>query len=89
MSLAITVRPCCSLQRRNFVKVAASTPLVLSVVPSHVLGAPASKAPSEKLNLACVGMGFQGQRMLHSLLKRSDVRVVAVGNNSLDTQPPF
>ena len=73
------------MNRRNFVKVAASGPLVLSVVPSRAVGGAASKAPSGKLNLACIGMGFQGQRMLHSLLKRPDVRVVAVCDPNTET----
>ena len=74
-----------AMNRRNFVKTAASTPLVLSIVPSRVLGGPVAKAPSEKLNLACIGMGYQGQRMLHSLLKRPDVRVVAVCDPNTET----
>jgi len=66
------------MNRRNLVAAAASAPFALSVVPSGVLGGPARKAPSEKLNLACIGMGYQGLRMLGGLLKRQDVRVVAV-----------
>ncbi|MDP6636932.1 MAG: Gfo/Idh/MocA family oxidoreductase [Phycisphaerae bacterium] len=73
------------VNRRNFVKTAAATPLVFSIVPSGVLGGAKSKAPSEKLNLACIGMGFQGQRMLHSLLKRPDVRITAVCDPNTET----
>jgi hypothetical protein len=73
------------VNRRSFVKSAAAAPLVFSIVPSSVLAGGRVKAPSEKLNLACIGMGYQGQRMLHSLLKRTDVRVTAVCDPNTET----
>ncbi|MDP6046632.1 MAG: Gfo/Idh/MocA family oxidoreductase [Phycisphaerae bacterium] len=73
------------VNRRSFVKSAAAAPLVFSIVPSSVLAGGRAKAPSEKLNLACVGIGYQGQRMLHTLLKRSDVRVTAVCDPNTET----
>jgi len=73
------------INRRNFVKAAASAPFVLGTVPNHVLGGPGKVAPSEKVNLACIGMGFQGTRMLAGLLKRPDVRVVAVCDPNTDS----
>jgi len=73
------------VNRRNFVKAAAATPLVFSIVPGGVLAGGRAKAPSEKLNLACIGMGCQGQRMLHVLLKRTDVRVTAVCDPNTET----
>jgi predicted dehydrogenase len=41
------------------VGVAAS---VFTIVPRHVLGSPGRTPPSEKLNVACIGAGGQGQR---------------------------
>jgi len=66
------------MNRRNFLKASASTSLAFSVVPRRVLGGPGRVAPSERLNLACIGMGYQGLSMLPGLLRRSDVHVVAV-----------
>jgi len=66
------------INRRRFVQAAASGPLVLSLAGGAALGRTNATAPSEKLNIACIGLGYQGMRMLHGLLKRPDVRVVAV-----------
>jgi hypothetical protein len=66
------------VSRRNFVKGAASAAVALSILPRRVLGGPNQAAPSEKVNLACIGMGYQGLHMLADLLKRLDVQVVAV-----------
>jgi len=73
------------LNRRRFLQVAASTTAALGVVPRRVLGGPGHAAPSGTLTLACIGMGWQGMRMLSGLLKRSDVRVVAVCDPNTDS----
>jgi len=73
------------MNRRAFMKAAASTTVAFSAVPLHVLGGPGLAAPSGQLNLACIGMGWQGMRMLSDLLKRSDVRVVAVCDPNTDS----
>ncbi len=72
------MKPPRGMNRRHFVKAAASAPFVFHAVPRHVLGGPGRVAPSDTLHLACIGMGFQGLRMLPGLLRRPDVRVVAV-----------
>ncbi len=46
--------------RREFVSAAAATAAAFTIVPRHVLGGPAYKAPSDKLNVACVGIGGKG-----------------------------
>jgi len=51
------------LTRREFMGVAASVATV-TIVSSHVLGGPGKKAPSEKLNIACVGVGGRGYPMV-------------------------
>ena len=73
------------MDRRRFLKAAALTTAALTVVPRTVLGGPSHAAPSGQLNLACIGMGWQGMRMLSGLLKRSDVRVVAVCDPNTDS----
>jgi len=47
------------MSRRNFMGVAAAT-AAFTVVPRHVLGGRGRTAPSEKLNVACIGIGGMG-----------------------------
>jgi len=47
------------LSRRRFLGAAAAT-AAFTVVPRHVLGGPGRTSPSEKLNIACIGIGGQG-----------------------------
>jgi len=53
-----------SLNRRQFLQRASTTAAVLAtapmIVPSRVLGADGQTAPSNKINLACIGIGGQG-----------------------------
>ncbi|MBN2133462.1 MAG: Gfo/Idh/MocA family oxidoreductase [Sedimentisphaerales bacterium] len=48
-----------TLSRRRFVGSAAAT-AAFSIVPRHVLGGPRNVAPSEKLNIAGIGVGGRG-----------------------------
>ena len=61
------------LSRRAFAGAAAS----FKIVPRHVLGAPFIP-PSDRITLASIGLGRQGQAITMELLARSDVQVVAV-----------
>jgi len=47
------------------------------IVPRHVLGAP-FVPPSDKINLATIGLGRQGQAVTQELLARPDVQVTAI-----------
>ncbi len=47
------------------------------IVPRHVLGAP-FVPPSDKITLATIGLGRQGQAVTMELLARPDTQVVAV-----------
>ena len=62
------------ISRRSFVGAAAAA---FTIVPRHVLGAP-FVPPSDKITLATVGLGRQGQVVTMSLLARPEVQVVAV-----------
>jgi predicted dehydrogenase len=68
-----------SLTRRNFLKNAgAAAGLVLGVpyfVPSSVFG---GTAPSNRINIACIGTGNQGFNNMRAFLQNDDARVVAV-----------
>ncbi|HUO28104.1 MAG TPA: Gfo/Idh/MocA family oxidoreductase [Bryobacteraceae bacterium] len=62
------------LSRRAFAGAAAAT---FMIVPRHVLGAP-FVPPSDKVTLATIGLGRQGQAVTMELLARPDVQVIAV-----------
>src|SRR4051812_4046519 len=47
------------ISRRSFVNEAAATSLAFTIVPSHVLGK-RHTPPSDKLNVACIGVGGMG-----------------------------
>lgn len=51
-----------TLSRRQFAKQTVLTGAAFSVVPSHVLGGSKHTAPSEKLNIAGIGVGGRGGR---------------------------
>jgi len=47
------------ITRRQFLSAAAAA-AAFTIVPRHVLGGPRHVAPSEKLNIACIGIGGMG-----------------------------
>ena len=61
------------MNRREF-----SVATAFSIVPRHVLGGAGFIAPSDKVNIACVGMGRQGMEVMMALLPRPDVQIVSV-----------
>lgn len=66
------------VSRRAFLGGAATAAAAFTIVPRHVLGGPGHVPPSDMLNLACVGVGAQGTRVMMDFLKEKDVRVVSV-----------
>jgi GFO/IDH/MocA oxidoreductase family protein len=67
------------ISRRAFLAgTAASAAAALSIVPRHALGGSGGVPPSDKLTLACIGVGAQGTRVMMDFLKQPDVQVVAV-----------
>ncbi len=48
------------MKRRSFLKTAAAAAFGIPIVPRHVLGRDGHTPPSEKLNLASIGVGGQG-----------------------------
>jgi predicted dehydrogenase len=55
-----------SISRRNFMGKAMATGAVLSIVPRHVLGGKGFTAPSDKLNLAGIGVGGMGKENMRA-----------------------
>jgi len=66
-----------NISRRNFIGGAAAT-AAFTIVPREVLAGPGKTAPSDRINLACIGVGDQGTRDMQRFLERSEVRVIAV-----------
>src|SRR5207237_8682548 len=67
-----------SFSRREFVGKSAGAALAFSIIPRYVLGGPGFVPPSDKVNIAIIGVSAQGLRvMLHSL-KEPDVQGLAV-----------
>ncbi len=60
-----------SISRREFIGKTALAATAITIVPRHVLGGSGYTAPSDKLNIACVGVGGKG---------RSDIASVATEN---------
>lgn len=63
-----------SISRRRFAAAASS----FLIVPRHVLGGQGHTPPSDRVNLASIGLGRQGMAITMELLARPDVHVVAV-----------
>jgi predicted dehydrogenase len=63
------------ISRRRFLAATAAT---CTIVPRSVLGGPGQVPPSGKINIAFIGTGSQGLRVMLSFLRDSDVQAVAV-----------
>ena len=64
--------------RRNFLKKSAMAIAVPTIIPSSVLGKGGSLAPSERLNLAMIGMGVRMNWMFPYWVASKQAQVVAV-----------
>ena len=68
------------LTRRHFLAKTTAVAAATTIVPRHVLGGPKFVPPSEKVNVAMVGVGGQGRWNLHQLFKQPDAQIVAVAD---------
>jgi predicted dehydrogenase len=66
------------ISRRDFLEKTASAAVGFSIVPRHVLGGTGFVPPSDKVNIAFIGVGAQGLRVMLHFLKEPDVQGVAV-----------
>lgn len=64
------------IRRRDFVKNAAATAGVFTIVPRHVLGR-GYRVPSDGVNLACIGVGGQGESDVRGFT-RAGANIVAM-----------
>ena len=67
------------MKRRNFLATTA-TAAGITIIPRHVLGGIGYIAPSDRLNVACIGTGTQGTRVMLELLKLPDLQIVTVAD---------
>ena len=63
--------------RREFTAAAISA-AAFTIVPRHVLGGPGFTPPSDKINLAVIGLGRQGMAVMMNLLQLPEIQVVSV-----------
>src|SRR5579864_2753685 len=70
--------PCRSVSRREFLAQSATAALGFSIIPRHVLGGAGYVPPSDKVNIAFIGVGAQGLRVMLRFLREADVQGVAV-----------
>lgn len=61
--------------RRNVLKLLAASTAAPLILPSRLFGA---DAPSNKITIGCIGVGWQGTENLNSFLGLDDCRVVAI-----------
>lgn len=66
-----------SIDRRKFIEGVSSAAIGLTIVPSTVLGGK-HIAPSDKINVAYIGLGTQGLRQLPDIIQLADVQITAV-----------
>ena len=67
-----------SLSRREFIAKSSAAAVGFTIVPRRVLGGLGYVPPSDKVNIAFVGVGAQGLRVMLHFLKEPDVQGVAV-----------
>jgi predicted dehydrogenase len=71
------------LSRRTFIKRAAGAGAALAfptIVPASVFGQNGKMAPSDRIVMACIGVGWQGTSNMESFLDLPDVQIVAVAD---------
>ncbi|HYN04820.1 MAG TPA: Gfo/Idh/MocA family oxidoreductase [Vicinamibacteria bacterium] len=66
--------------RRQFLATTAAAAAAVAIVPRHVLGGPRFVAPSDKVNVALVGVGGQGLVNARALFQEDDCQVIAVAD---------
>ena len=67
-----------AVSRREFLGQSAAAAMGFSIVPRRVLGGAGYVAPSDKINMAFIGVGDQGLRVMLYFLREADVQGVAV-----------
>jgi predicted dehydrogenase len=89
--MAMSGKQSSSVSRRRFVTTAATTAAAVTIVPRHVLGGPRFVAPSDKVNVAIIGVGGQGRGNCRALMHEPDAHVIAIADvaEELDLRPYY
>jgi predicted dehydrogenase len=66
--------------RRHFMATAASAVAATTILPRHVLGGPGFVAPSDKVNVAVIGVGGQGRTNCRALFHEDDCQIIAIAD---------
>ncbi len=66
------------VSRRKFLQQSTAAAIGISIVPRRVLGGAGYVSPSDKVNIAFIGVGAQGLRVMLHFLREPDVQGVAV-----------
>jgi predicted dehydrogenase len=74
------MKPKFTSSRRQFLTKTTLAAGALTLVPRHVLGGPKHVAPSEKVNIAMIGVGGQGRTNARALLQVADAQIIAVAD---------
>ncbi|MFH1745698.1 MAG: Gfo/Idh/MocA family oxidoreductase [Planctomycetota bacterium] len=67
-----------NISRRAFLKKAGLVTTAPYFIPATALGRAGGAAPSERINLAIIGLKKMGRGHVHTMLRDGDVRIVAV-----------
>ncbi len=70
------------VSRREFLQATAAT-AAFTIVPRHVLGGQGYTAPSDKLNVACVGVGGKGQTDIQAMSTENIVALCDVDDEMI------
>ena len=67
--------------RRQFLATAGAA-AAATILPRHVLGGPGFVAPSDKVNVAVIGVGGQGRTNVRALLHQDECQIVALADTA-------
>jgi hypothetical protein len=70
-----------NMNRRRFLAVTAMASTI-TILPRHVLGGPGQSPPSEKVNIAGIGVGGMGAANLQALASQNIVALCGHGRRS-------
>jgi predicted dehydrogenase len=66
------------VSRRKFITQSTAAAVGFTIIPRRVLGGAGNVAPSDKVNIAFIGVGSQGMRVMLKFLREPDVQGIAV-----------
>jgi hypothetical protein len=73
-----------NIDRRNFLKCSAGALAFPYIIQSSALGKAGTVAPSNRINVGCIGVGPRGNDVMKTFLAEADVRVAAISDVKTD-----